>query len=149
MSTLVINGMDDKDWEGDERREIKRRYTIDRRVLERRKRYWSSLLLPILIGTVATSIIAWGAYVTHITYGISAKYEQSFVKHVNEQLTKDALNEHRLEMIQSEHNLRMTSLRNDMNTGFKEMREFQHDIYNLILNKKVDKKVEKKVDEEP
>ena len=135
---MTLNGIRDMDWEGNERREAIRRDNNDRRVLERRKRYWVSLLLPILVGTIATAIVAWGAYVTHVTYGISAKYEQSFVKHVNEQLTKDALNENRLERIQAEYNSQMIRLQDDMNTGFKEMRAFQHDIYNLIVRKKSD-----------
>lgn len=130
---MVING---KEWEGEERRETRRRYTIDRRILERRKRYWSSLLLPVFVGIVVTAIVSWGAYVTHVTYGISAKYEESFVKHVREQLKKEAHNEHRLEMIQTEHNSQMARLRDDMNTGFKEIRAFQHDIYNLLAKKK-------------
>ena len=96
--------IDGKDWEGDERRESKRRDNSDRRILERRKRYWSSLILPILVGVIATAIVSWGAYVTHVTYGISARYEESFVKHVSAELKKDALNEHRLEMIQADHN---------------------------------------------
>ena len=132
---MVING---NDWLGEERRESRRRYTIDRRELERRKKYWSSLIFPVIIGIVATAIVSWGAFVTHVTYGISAKYEESFVKHVNDQLKKDAYNEHRLELIKAEHNAQMSRLREDMNTGFKEIRAFQHDIYNLLAKKKAE-----------
>ena len=132
---MVISG---DDWSGEERREARRRYTLDRRELERRKKYWSSLILPVIIGIVATAIVSWGAFVTHVTYGISAKYEESFVKHVNDQLKKEAYNEHRLELIQAEHNAQMARLREDMNTGFKEIRAFQHDIYNLLAKKKAE-----------
>lgn len=135
---VISNG--EYDWEDKERREAKRRYTIDRRTVERRKKYWYNLFLPILLGVLGAGLVSWGAYVTHVTYGISAKYEESFVRHVADQLKKEALNDHKLELMQMEHSTQMTSLRDDMNTGFKEIRAFQHDIYNIIAKQKNDEK---------
>ena len=125
----------DGDWEGSERREGKRRYVIDRRLAEKRKKYWWSLALPTIIGIVGAAIISWGAYVTHTTYGISAKYEQSFDKHVGRQLQLEATNDHRFELMQMDYNSKMAGLREDMNNGFSEMRNSQTDIYNLLINK--------------
>jgi len=136
------------DWGGEERRESKRRYTIDRRILERRKKYWSNLLLPVLAGIIVTGIISWGAYVTHITYGISAKYEESFVKHIKDQLKKDALTDHKLELIQAEHNRQMNRLRDDMNIGFKEIRVFQRDIYSILVKQQIKEEVKHEVKEQ-
>ena len=140
--------MNSYNWEGEERREAKRRYTIDRRLLERRKKYWSTLLLPVLAGIIVTGILSWGAYVTHITYGISAKYEESFVKHIKDQLKKDALMDHKLELIQAEHNRQMIRLRDDMNTGFKEIRVFQRDIYSILVKQQIQEEVKHEVKEQ-
>lgn len=107
---------------------------MDRRTLERRKRYWWSVVFPIVIGIIGTAIISWGAYVTHTTYGISAKYEQTFVTHIRDQLQKDADTNHKLEITKLEYNKELDELRKDMNEGFSEMRRAQTDIYNLIIN---------------
>jgi hypothetical protein len=140
----------DEEWQGEERREARRRYTIDRRTFERRKKYWSSLLMPIIVGLIATSIVTWGAYVTHVTYGISAKYEETFVRHVAEQLKKDAEVDRRLNMIRSDYSNQMDRLRDDMNAGFKDLRDFQHDIYSIQAKGRLDlrEKVEQEVEEE-
>jgi hypothetical protein len=128
------------DWRGDERREAKRRDLIDRRGPERRKKYWWSMVLPTLIGIMGAAVISWGAYVTHTTYGISAKYESQFDQHIGRELQVEATNNHKLELMQMEYNDKMLILRKDMlilrkdmNEGFKEMRASQLDIYNLLL----------------
>ena len=126
---------ENEDWEGLERREGKRRYVVDRRLVEKRKKYWWTLALPTIIGIVGAAIISWGAYVTHTTYAISAKYEQTFDRHVGRQLQLEATNDHRFELMQMDYNNKMLGLRQDMNTGFKEMRDSQTDIYNLLIGK--------------
>jgi len=127
---------DMKDWTGDERREYMRRYSGERRVVERRKKYWWSVVLPIILGLLGTGVISWAVYVTHTTYGISAKWEQSFGRHVQDQLQKEASDDHRIELMKIDHNSEMTSLRRDMNEGFKEIRGSQKDIYNLLLKER-------------
>jgi hypothetical protein len=130
--------MPEDNWNGEvERRESKRRYTLDRRLYEKRKKYWINLLLPIVLGVVVTGIVSWAAYVTHLTYGISAKYEQSFVSHINDQLKKDALIEHKMELLQVNHDQDLRQLKEAMETGFKEMRSFQHDIYKILAQQTV------------
>jgi hypothetical protein len=123
-----------EEWDGDEeRREAKRRQNIDRRMREKRKRYWMNLLVPIAISIGVGGIISWGVYVTHLTYGISARYEESFVKHVNDQIQKDAIYDHRLEMIQMDYSEKISGLRSDMASGLREIRQSQKEIYNLLL----------------
>jgi hypothetical protein len=124
------------DWEGAERREVKRRYAQERRVTERRRKYIFSILLPIFIGLLGTGVISWGAYVTHTTYGISAKYEETFITHIDDQVVRDTVNDYKFESIQKDYNTKIMQLHNDMNDGFKEMRESNKDIYNLLINKR-------------
>jgi hypothetical protein len=126
--------MEDHGWEGDNRREIKRRFDIDRRSQERRKRYWWTVLFPLIIGIIGTAVLSWGAYVTHTTYGISAKYEQTFVSHIRNQIQKDADTDHKLEITKIEHARELDKIRKDMKDGFSEMRKSQDAIYNLIIS---------------
>lgn len=127
--------MEDQSWEGGNRREVKRRLDVDRRLLDRRKRYWWSVLFPIVIGIIGTAVLAWGAYVTNTTYGISAKYEQTFTSHIRDQLQKEADTNHEIELMKLRQASELQELRRDMKDGFKEVRSTQKDIYNLILNK--------------
>ena len=129
----------EKEWEGEERRESKRRYTVDRRTLEKRKKYLSSVLVPTIIGLLGAGIISWGAYVTHTTYGISAKYEETFITHIKDQDIKDVVNDHKFENMQRDYNTKIIQLHDDMNDGFKEMRSSQKDIYNLLIKQDNDK----------
>lgn len=126
--------MENNGWEGDNRREVKRRLDVDRRSQERRRRYWWTVLFPIIIGIIGTAVLSWGAYVTHTTYGISAKYEQTFVSHIRDQIQKDADTNHKLEITKIEQGQELDQLRKDMNEGFSDLRKSQQDIYNLIIN---------------
>jgi hypothetical protein len=125
--------MEREEWEGEERRQIKRRYTVDRRTLEKRKKYLSSVLIPTFIGLLGAGIISWGAYVTHTTYGISAKYEETFISHIENQNTTDIINDRKFESIQKDYNGKILQLHIDMNDGFKEMRSTQRDIYDFLI----------------
>lgn len=139
--TAVLSAMqksedvEKEEWEGDERRETKRRYTFDRRTLERRKKYLSSILIPIFIALLGGGVISWGAYVTHTTYGISAKYEETFISHIKNQDTKEVINDRKFESIQKDYNGKILQLHTDMNDGFKEMRSSNKDIYNLLIKR--------------
>ena len=119
--------------EKDERRRAKRRYKTDRRIIERRKKYWWMIIFPILIGVCATALISWGAYITHVTYTISANYETNFVAHIESRAKKDATIEAKVEMMRSDYTQKMGSLREDMNEGMKEIRDTNLAIYNLLL----------------
>lgn len=118
-----------------ERRRIHRRNRADRRLAERRKKYWWSVIFPIIIGVCVTALISWGAYVTHVTYTISANYETSFVRHVNNQVKKDAALELKIEMLRTDYTHKMNSMRADMNSGLKEIREANNRIYNLLIGR--------------
>ena len=122
-----------EDWSGQERREVKRRYTTDRRELERKKKFWTNLLLPVVIGIAVTSIITWGAYVTHVTYGISAKYEQSFVTHLESQATEDVKDDLRMDAIVLDYNAKIVKLSEKVEEGFEKIREDSREIYNLLI----------------
>lgn len=124
---------EESDWNGMERREAKRRYTTDRRDLERKKKFWVNLLLPIVIGVGVTSIITWGAYVTHLTYGISAKYEQTFVAHLESQAAEDVKDDLRMDSIVLDYNSKILKLSENMKEGFDELREDNRIIYNLLV----------------
>lgn len=126
-----------EDWEGDERREAKRRYTIDRRIIERRKKTLFALILPTILGILGAGIVSWGAYVTHATYSISAKYEETFVDHIDDQVITGAAQEARINDIVVDYNRKIVRLHDDMNDGFKEMRDIQNNIYNLLLQRGV------------
>ena len=123
----------DKEWTGSERREAKRRYTTDRRELERKKKFWTSLILPVVIGIGVTSVITWGAYVTHVTYGISAKYEQTFVKHLESQDTDAIKDDIRMDSIVLDYNGKILELSRDVKEGFDELRDDNRTIYNLLV----------------
>jgi hypothetical protein len=120
-------------WNGEERREVKRRHAVDRRLQERKKRYLWSIIFPVTIGIIGTAILSWGAYVTHVTYGISASYEETFKGHIQGQLVKEAEIAHKFELNKLEYTDKLTELRRDMNLGFKEMRNTQKNIYNLLI----------------
>ena len=126
----------DKDWNGVEQREIRRRYTIERRVNERRKRYWWSIIFPILLGSILTALISWGVYVTHITYRISASYEETFVKHIEREIEKDAVLEHKFEMMKAEYTNRMDTISSDTKFELAEIRKMQTAMYQLLLNER-------------
>lgn len=121
------------EWDGEERRETRRRYDIDRRLIERRKRYFISIMIPIIIGVTATALISWGAYVTHVTYTISAKYETNFVQHITARAEKDARLEHELELLRTEYTYKLSTLRDEVNDGLKEIRDTNNAIYKLLL----------------
>ena len=125
----------ERDWEGAERREAKRRYTLDRRIMERRKRYLFSVVLPTVLGILGAGIVSWGAYVTHSTYSISAKYEETFVDHIDDQAVHDKLQRARIDGIVVDYNTRISELHDDVNDGFKEIRDTQNNIYNLLLQR--------------
>lgn len=126
------------DWKGEERREAHRRYTVDRRVSERRKKYWFGLLVPTIIGLLGAGIISWGAYVTHVTYNISAKYEETFLRHIEDQQEKESEAVAEVNRMESDQNEKMRVLREDMNAGFRDLRDTQRDIYSLLLDRSVD-----------
>jgi len=119
-----------------ERRETKRRYTSDRRADELRKQYWRQRLLPILIGITATSLISWGVYITHLSYTINAKYEEVFLKYVDEQQLKESVAAHRRELREQEFNAELLALRAELNNGLIEMRNTMRDLYNLLINQR-------------
>lgn len=125
----------EEDWEGDERREAKRRYTMDRRTMERRKRYLVTVVLPTVLGVLGAGVVSWGAYVTHSTYSISAKYEETFVDHIDSQVIADRQQNKHISDIVVDYNLRIGELHDDMNDGFKEIRDTQNNIYNLLLQR--------------
>jgi hypothetical protein len=125
----------EEDWEGDERREAKRRYTMDRRTMERRKRYLFTVVLPTVLGVLGAGVVSWGAYVTHSTYSISAKYEETFVDHIDSQVIADRQQNKHISDIVVDYNLRIGELHDDMNDGFKEIRDTQNNIYNLLLQR--------------
>lgn len=125
--------MENNGWDGGNRRETKRRFDVDRRSSERKKRYWWGVVFPILIGIVGTAILTWGTYITHTTYGISAKYEESFVKHLENQATKSIKDDIRVDSIVLDYNTKILRLHDDMNQGFNELRKSNSTIYNLLL----------------
>jgi len=134
--TETING---SPWAGLERREVRRRYIPDRRAAERRKRYWWSVVFPIILGACLTAVISWGAYVTHVTYSISANYEKTFVHHIEAQADKNALVEHKLELIKKDYTGGINAIRKDMTTGFSEIRNIQNAMYRLLLVRERDR----------
>jgi len=123
----------DEDWDGVEQREVRRRYTFDRRTLERRKRYWWSVIFPILLGTILTGLLSWGVYVTHVTYRISANYEETFVKHIEKEIEKEAQLEHKFELIKADHMRSMEAIRLETSKGLAEIRSMQATMYRLLL----------------
>lgn len=124
-----------EDWDGVEQREVRRRYVVDRRASERRKKYWWAVLFPIIVGVCITALISWGAYVTHVTYTISANYEMSFKQHIQDRVIKDASLEHTIELMRSDYTHKLTGIRQDMDAGLKEIRDTNLKIYNLLLEK--------------
>ncbi len=134
---------EDENWDGVEQREVRRRYTIDRRTRERRKRYWWSVVFPIILGAGLSALISWGVYVTHVTYRISANYEETFLKHINAELEKDAATQHKMELMEADYTSSMASIRSEMAGGLKEIRDMQATMYRFLLNKeRQDKKSE-------
>ena len=123
----------EKDWDGVEQREIRRRYLIDRRVTDKRKRYMWSVVFPIILGSILTALISWGVFVTHTTYRISASYEETFVKHIEREIEKDLVLEHRLDMIKADFTNRMDTMSADTKSGFAEIRTMQTAMYQLLL----------------
>ena len=125
----------DRDWDGEERREAKRRYTIDRRDVERKKKYWINLFLPIVVGVLVTSLMSWGVYITHTIYTISANYEQTFKKHMEDQSAEAVRDDIRMDAMQVDYNSKISRLHDDMMEGFKELRNSQNLIQKLIVSK--------------
>lgn len=123
-----------QDWDGVEQRETRRRYTLDRRKSERKKRYWWSVIFPIILGTGITALISWGVYVTHTTYRISANYEKTFVQHIDKETEREAQVEHKLEVIRTDYTNRIDSLKGDMTASLKDIKDMQILMYRLLLN---------------
>lgn len=123
----------EENWEGSERREAKRRYTVDRRLYEKRKRAFVNFILPSVIGVVVAGLVSWGAYVTHTTYSISAKFEETFKSHIEEAAKDSIATTLRMDSIVNDYNDKLVSLHEDMNEGFRELRESQRNIFNLLL----------------
>jgi hypothetical protein len=119
--------------EREDRRKAKRRHLIDRRMIERRRKYWWSVIFPIIVGVCVTALISWGAYVTHVTYRISANYEMSFVRHIEDRAKKDLAFDHKIEMLRSDYTVKLGNLRTDLNKGLTEIRETNLKIYELLL----------------
>lgn len=140
-----IEEVNEEEWDGVEKREIRRRYIIDRRSVERRKRYIWSVILPICLGAGLSALVSWGVYVTHITYRISANYEETFVKHIESQVEESAAMDHRLEVMKTEYTTGMHTLRQEMTSGLKEIRDMQAAMYRILL----ENERRKKTSEEP
>jgi hypothetical protein len=137
---------EDVDWDGEERREAKRRYTTDRRRGEARKRIWVNIVLPAIVGIGLTSLLSWAIYVTHTTYTISAIYDQTFKKHIDSQAVIAAKNAAKLKEIATDsdkemkelrkiHVDDMRALRSDMSNGFREIRNTQGAIYDILVKR--------------
>lgn len=131
-----IEEVNEKQWDGVEQREIRRRYNIDRRSTERRKRYVWSVILPIFLGAGLSALVSWGVYVTHITYRISANYEETFVRHIESQVEESTAMDHRLEVMKAEYTTGMRTLRREMTSGLKEIRDMQAAMYHILLENK-------------
>lgn len=127
--------LDGQDWDGVEQRETRRRYIFDRRVAERRKRYWWSVMFPILLGSIMTALISWGVYVTHVTYRISANYEETFVRHIESGIEREAQFEHRVDLIRVDYISRINSLKEDMTRSLREIKDIQTAMYQLLLHR--------------
>ena len=125
--------LDADELEREERRVTKRRDMIDRRVVERRKKYWWGVIFPIIVAVCVSALISWGAYITHVTYTISANYEASFVAHVKDRSTKDKAIDDRFEVLRSDYNTKIEMLHVDLNNGLAEIRKTNLAIYNLLL----------------
>lgn len=125
-----ING---ESWPDGDRRMAKRRYMSDRRQMEKRKHFWNTVILPVLIGIAGAGIISWAAYVTHTTYTISAKYEANFVKHMEKTARENLSTAAKIDNIILDYNTKITGLHDDMSDGFRELRESQQSIYNLLV----------------
>lgn len=123
-----------QDWDGVDTREVRRRYLFDRRMRERRKRYWWSIIFPIFLGSVLTALISWGVYVTHVTYRISAGYEETFVKHIENEIQEAAALEHKMEMMKIEYTGRLDSIRSETMKQLSEIRAMQSNMYQLLLD---------------
>lgn len=127
--------MEPHKWEGNERREAKRRHEMERRTTERRKKYFFAVILPAALGILGAGLVSWGAYVTHATYSISAKYEETFVDHIDKQAVQDKIEATRIDDVIVDYNARISKLHDDMNDGFKEIRDTQNNIYTLLLQR--------------
>lgn len=127
--------MNDEGWDGMERREVKRRYTVDRRTVERRKKYLFSVIMPTLLGILGAGVVSWGAYVTHATYSITAKYEQGYVTYIDKQAEVDRAQDLEIKRIARDYNQKVIQLHDDMNAGFKEIRDTQQNIFGLLLHR--------------
>ena len=126
--------VENSDWDGVEKRQTRRRYTLDRRVAERRKKYFWSVVFPIVLGAVLSGLLSWGVYVTHVTYRISAGYEETFVKHLEMEVEKDKILEHKLELMKAEYTGQMRTIRAEMAQSLKEIRDMQMTMYRLLLD---------------
>jgi hypothetical protein len=116
-----------------ERREFKRRLVADRREVERKKRFLANVVLPVLIGVLGAGLVSWGAYVTHTTYSISARYEETFTKHLERQAAEAIKADIRIDAIVLDYNSKIVKLHDDMSRGFAELRQHQNTIYDLLV----------------
>jgi hypothetical protein len=124
-----------EDWDGVDRRAVKRRYTTERR----RGKYWLNLLAPIAMGVILTGIVSWGVYVTHTTYNISAKYEETFIGHIEGQEKKEVYAERRRDAIVVDYNRKIDKLSDEVADGFREIRDGNNSIINLLLKREASK----------
>lgn len=138
----------DKEWTGDERRESTRRIPPDRRSTERRKKYFFNIIVPTVIAVVGAGLVSWGAYVTHVTYAISAKFDSSYASHVAIQNEHDQEDKDERMAMRIDYNSKIIKLRETMDAGFKEMRESNRTIYNLIVRSKFDREWDSSDDEQ-
>lgn len=125
--------MAENEWNGDDRRDSRRRFLTDRRASARRHRFMWSVFFPIVAGIIGTGVVSWGAYVTHVTYSISANYEQSFEKYIEDNNGHIADVHMKVNEMQDDYNQKILELRHDLNASFKEMRDAQNAIYNFLI----------------
>lgn len=116
-----------------ERRSNKRRTLFDRRQQEYHRRLIMRIL-PTLVAVVASAVVSWGVYVTHLTYNINATYDKIFNAHIESQAEKDTETELHFAMVHQEFTAKITDLRTEMNQGLAEIRNSFRDIYMLLVN---------------
>jgi hypothetical protein len=120
-------------YEGPERREVRRRYTSDRRNWERKKYYLSKMLVPIVASVLFAGLISWGAYVTHTTYTISANYEQTFKKALDGQTKRRTFVDGAFDKMRDDYEVKVFNLREELREGLHETRVALSKIYNLLV----------------
>ena len=125
----------EEEWDGEERRETSRRVPPDRRIVERRKKYALNIILPTIVAIMGGGLISWGAYVTHVTYSISAKFDSSYAAHVANQDKHDQEDKDERMAMRIDYNSKILKLRGAMDDGFKEFRDSNRSIYNLLVSR--------------